>query len=155
LLVWIFLAPLGSPPLLLQHGLCRVLCFSALCKADFHPKCWEATGLPCEITLDINWENCYPLLEKAGYKDRAGEVFYAWILGGLAERMKRICQEELTKEAIAEVWTTGVVRIEPGGAKMSHYHTCDFVDGDLVVRFRPDSPCTNVSDIGHDIEGKL
>jgi len=115
----------------------------------------EAVGLATDCTFDIDWAVIHPFCVKNGYADRCGEVVYDYILTGLKDRLVRICQEELTKEAIAENWSTGVLRLEAGPPKMSGYHTVDFADGDLVIKFRPDSMCTNVSDIGSDIEGKL
>jgi len=115
----------------------------------------ETVGLATDCTFDIDWAVIHPFCVKNGYADRCGEVVYDYILTGLKDRLVRICQEELTKEAIAENWSTGVLRLEAGPPKMSGYHTVDFADGDLVIKFRPDSMCTNVSDIGSDIEGKL
>jgi len=124
-------------------------------KAESLEKIKEIVGLGTDVTFDVDWAFIHPFCVKNSYGDRCGEVVFNWILGGLRDRLERVCREELTKEAIAETWSTGVIRLEAGPAKMSGYHQCDFVDGDLVIKFRPDSMATNVGDIGQDIEGKL
>jgi hypothetical protein len=77
------------------------------------------------------------------------------VIKALRENLKRVCKEELTKEAIAESWTTGVIRLAEDKAIKKGYHSCDFVDGDLVIGFKPENALSNISDIGRDIEGKL
>jgi hypothetical protein len=124
-------------------------------KTESLEKIKEAVGLGTDVTFDVDWAVIHPFCVKNGYGDRCGEVVFNWILGGLRDSLVRSCREELTKEAIAETWSTGVIRLEAGPPKMNRYHQCDFVDGDLVIKFKPDSMATNVGEIGSDIEGKL
>jgi hypothetical protein len=124
-------------------------------KAENLEKIKEAVGLSTDVTFDVDWAVIHPFCVKNGYGDGCGDVVFNHILGSLKDSLVRICREELTKEAIAETWSTGVLRLEAGPAKMNHYHQCDFVDGDLVIKFKPDSMATNVQEIGSDIEKKL
>jgi len=116
-------------------------------------KIQESVGLSTEVTLDVDWAAIDALVTKIGYKDRTGEVVIDWVLGSLATNIERICKEEMTKEAIAETWTTGVIRMEEN--KKISYHAVEFVNGDLIIQYKPDNLCSNVGDIGRDIESKL
>lgn len=51
--------------------------------------------------------------QKAG--DRGGAIVFDSVLGGLANTIKRICKDEMVKEAVAEAMTTGVIRLVNGG----------------------------------------
>jgi len=116
-------------------------------------KIQDAVGLSADVTLDVDWSVLDTASNAAGYKNRCGEVVYNWILGGLAGNLERICKDDLTKEAVAEVWTTGVIRFEEN--KKISYHAVEFVNGDLIIQYKPTSIASNVSDVGSDIEKKL
>jgi hypothetical protein len=111
-------------------------------------------GLSSEVTFDLDWKTFDATVTKLGYKNRVGEYSFD-IVKALRENLKRICKEELTKEAISESWTTGVLRLVEDKAVKKGYHSCDFVDGDLVIGYKPENALSNVSDIGRDIESKL
>jgi hypothetical protein len=106
-------------------------------------------GLASEVTFDLDWKTC----NKLGYKNRVGE-YTVDIVKALRSNLKRMCEEELTKEAISESWTTGVLRLAED-KKVKNYHSCDFVDGDLVIGYKPENALSNIGDIGRDIESKL
>jgi hypothetical protein len=116
-------------------------------------KLQEAVGLSTDVTIDVDWTVLDPLVTKLGYESRPGDVVYDWILGGLAYNVESITKEELTKEAIAEIWTTGVIRMEED--KKVDYHGCEFANGDLVIHYKADRLCSNCGSIGNDIEKKL
>jgi len=116
-------------------------------------KIQESVGLSTEVTLDIDWSAIDAQTTKQGYTNRVGEVVIDWVVGSLASNLERICKEEMTKEAIAETWTTGVIRMEEN--KKISYHAVEFVNGDLVVQYKPENLCSNVGEIGRDIESKL
>jgi len=103
--------------------------------------------------VDADFAVLDALCNKLGYQNRVGEVIYDWILGSLADNVKRICGEELTKEALAEVWTTGVIRFEEN--KKVSYHAVEFTNGDLIIQYKPDNFVSNTGNIGSDIESKL
>ena len=115
----------------------------------------EALELPADVSVECDLIAVAEVCDKAGYKDRIGEVVHDWILGGLAATLKKLGADELTREAIQEVWTTGVIKIEDGGKQQKGYHECDFENGDLVLKFKSDGIASNVSYIGQDIEKKL
>ncbi len=110
-------------------------------------------GLASEVTLDLDWKAFDAICNKAGYTNRCGEFNFDY-LKALRSNLKNMCEEELTKEAISESWTTGVIRIVED-KKVKSYHSCDFVDGDLVIGYKPEGALSNISDIGRDIESKL
>jgi hypothetical protein len=90
---------------------------------------------------------------QAGYKERCGE-FQLDYIKALSNNLENACKEELSKEAIAESWTTGVIKFEGVKTLKSGYHSVDFVDGNLVLSYKLDSPCSNISSIGSDVESK-
>jgi len=114
----------------------------------------SVVGLSSEVTFDLDWKTFDAVVTKLGYKNRVGEYSFD-IIKALRENLKRICKEELTKEAISESWTTGVLRLIEDKAIKKGNHSCDFVDGDLVISYKPESAVSNVGDIGRDIESKL
>ncbi len=57
----------------------------------------------------------------------------------LAQNLEEACKEEISKEAIAEAWTTGVLQFQGVKTLKSGYHSCDFVDGNLVLSYKLDS----------------
>ena len=95
-----------------------------------------------------------PLCEAAGYTNRPGDCCY-YMIEGLAATLTKICKEEMTQEAIQEEWTTGVLKIEAGDENQKSYHMSSFENGDLVIKYKPSSMCSNVSYVGNDIEGQL
>jgi len=113
----------------------------------------NAVGLSNDVTVDIDWVAFDALVTKLGYKDRIGEVIYDWILGALAGNVENICKEELTKEAIAESCTTGVIRFEEN--KKISYHAVEFNNGDLIIQYKPENFVSNTGSVGSDIESKL
>lgn len=114
-------------------------------------KIQDATGLSTDVTVDIDWATIEAFTKKAGYDNRLGDVVYDWIFGGLASNISRMCEEELTKEAIQEAWTTGVIRLEEN--KKISYHAVEFTNGDLVIQYN--NLCSNTGSVGSDIESKL
>jgi hypothetical protein len=120
---------------------------------EFLKQIQDAVGLATDVTLDVDWSALEPTLKKSGYGDRMGEVVYNWILGALAGNIVRITKDEMTKEAVAEAWTTGVIRLEEN--KKISYHAVEFVNGDLIIQYKPENIASNVGSIGSDIESKL
>lgn len=122
--------------------------------AELLEKIKETAGLSADVTIDndlIAWDAA---LTKAGYVNRPGE-FQFDVVTALSRNLENACKEELSKEAIAEAWTTGVLQFAQVKKLKSGYHSCDFVDGNLVLSYLQDNPCSNVSYIGSDIESKL
>jgi len=121
---------------------------------EFLKKIQDAVGLSTDVTLDVDWTAIEPILKKQGYGDRLGDVVYEWILGALTNNIVNICKDDMTKEAVAEAWTTGVIRLEEN-KKISSYHAVEFVNGDLIIQYKPEGIASNVGSIGADIESKL
>jgi hypothetical protein len=121
---------------------------------DHAAKIKEAVHLSNKVTLDIDWVDFAEKCKKAGYEDRAGEVMYSWLMGGLAGNIVRLCKEEMTQEAIQEEWTTGVITHRFDDDAKSGHHT-NFVNGYLEHVCNPGYVCSNVGKWGADIEDKL
>jgi len=114
----------------------------------------ETVGLAADVTVDADLKTLDATVNKLGYENRVGEFIFDDILKALLNNLKRSCADEMAKEAIGEAWATGVIRFAED-KKCKSYHSCDFVDGDLVISYKSENLISNISDIGNDIEGKL
>jgi hypothetical protein len=61
-----------------------------------------ASGIDFEVEVD--WVVIATACKDKGYEDRAGEVVYDWYLGGLADHVKRFCEDPIQKESFVETF---------------------------------------------------
>jgi hypothetical protein len=65
--------------------------------------------LSCDVTTDIDWCDFEEKCKSARYEARSGEIWYSWLIGGLAANIAKHAADPLLKSAIAKAWTTGVI----------------------------------------------
>ena len=108
--------------------------------------------LPVDVTLDIDWSTFADGCKESGYAERPGEIIN-WLLGGLRDNIARLAKDDMVKEAVQEVWTTGVIQHRRESSVA--YHDVAFEDGNLVILSKPEKYGSNVSVVGQKIEDKL
>jgi len=108
-------------------------------------------------TWEVEWQPMVELIKAesgatSSYLDQIGSNA-ANALENLASNIKKLCEDEMSKEAFNESASTGKIVCKFNNkAKDFYYHQCKFDNGDLVLTFK--SIC-NFSSIGQDIERLL
>jgi len=97
------------------------------------------------------WMKALPDDGGSGYENRSAEIAF-WLIGGLAGNIKRICSDDMVKEALQEAWK-GEIQLTPPNPKLADYHLTEIKDGKMILKYR--SPHSNVDSVGHDIEKHL
>jgi len=111
----------------------------------------EATGRTMELAVD--WPKLLPFMLKDNRPDYVGSTIYDSVLAGLSSNIKKVCEDDMGKEAFNENCSTGkIVLTTWEDKKASGYFKETFENGDLVIAFR--SIC-NCYDIGSSIEKLL
>jgi len=123
-----------------------------------------ATGVEFEVEVDFgvileNWKKAVKDQWDNEQGSRVGEWIYDAYLGALAENIKRLCSDDLSKEAFVDAVSKKIINIvvipELKKGENSFYCRCKIVDGKLVLEILGTSfPC-NVSEAGSDIEKLL
>lgn len=113
----------------------------------------KAVGI--EFELDHDWVALAKAAADRGYEDRVGEIIFNWYLGGLADNLERLCKDDMSKEAVAEACEKKTIAFVLAPKGTSGYGACTFVDGVLTVTLPVDNFCSNVGELGKDIESQL
>lgn len=114
---------------------CVIACLMFL---TFRIQNQSKVGLASDCTLENDLVAFDAVLSKLKYVSRCGEFQLDYIkvdgslyrsfgiltffMQALFNNLKNQCKEELTKEAVAEAWTTGVIRFEGVKTLKSGYH---------------------------------
>lgn len=93
-------------------------------------------------------------LDKNGYTDRLGEVFYQAYLSQLADVIEKLCADANNKAALGGSWTSNKIYFETDEKTEGYQHT-SFVNGDIRLACKSSNIWTNLSYLGADIEGRL
>lgn len=109
------------------------------------------TGVEFTINNDIAVAEA---LEKNGYADRLGEIFYQSYLGQLADVIEKLCATPDNKASLGGSWTSNKIYFELDEKTQGYQHT-SFVNGDIRLACTSSNIWTNLSDLGQDIEGHL
>jgi len=114
----------------------------------------KATG---KTGLEFSFKNIKAVdaqLNKNGYNNRIGEVFYDAYLRQLAETLTKLCENEEAKTSLNRKWVSNKIYFELDG-KTEGYQQVTFPGGDLRMACKPDNIWTNISYLGNDIEDQL
>jgi hypothetical protein len=106
------------------------------------------------VSLEYNWSEISEGMVARRYAAKqVGDVLGA-SLEGLANHVKKLCSDEMSQEALAEVWTNGklIFRTKKGEGK---YGTCSIEGGNLVVTVDSGSLYANVAECGKNLESIL
>eukprot|EP00727_Mastigamoeba_balamuthi_P010413 m51a1_g5995 hypothetical protein (280) ;mRNA; f:291756-293033 len=107
-----------------------------------------------EFEADIDAVNA--AAKDRGYDNRAGEILFDWYLGGLASNLKRMCGDEMVKEAMREAVSAKKIVFRINSNPKGGSYTHDFFEGGaLVVEVKPGNLACNVGDCGSELEKLL
>jgi hypothetical protein len=110
-----------------------------------------ATGVATEVTLDVDPAT----FGKLNQVERVGELIQSYLDAAKDVFERSYKNDELAKEALQAVWTTGVIKLEVVTVKKgenNYYVKSDCRDGDLVISVV--SWC-NVGETCYDLLNKL
>jgi len=113
----------------------------------------EATGRQFEVS--IAWPKMLPFLKDVNktQNSQVGSTLYESVMEGLSTNIKKLCAEEMGKEAFNELASTGkIVLTTWDDKKASGYWNEKFENGDVVISFK--SIC-NCYQIGSSLEKLL
>jgi len=120
----------------------------------------ESTGI--DFDVEIDWADIVKQMGSTNsYVDRVGESFYDWYLTALARNLKRLCADELGKEAFAErcgpkkTIQFRVIDKAPKQFEGKYVWTEIPSDGTLLLTIPKNNVCSNVDNCGTDIEKLL
>lgn len=113
----------------------------------------KAVGI--EFELEHDWVALAKVAAERGYEDRVGEIIYDWYLSSLAGNLESLCKDDMSKEAVAEACEKKTIAFVLAPSGTSGYGACTFVDGVLTASLPVDNFCSNVSELGKDIESQL
>jgi len=115
----------------------------------------DATGVT-GIAFPLNYNEIDAWMRAAdknssSYYDRSAEIGL-WVIGGLADNLKKLCKDDMVKEALQEVWK-GQIVLTVADPKLGSSHETEFKDGKMILKYR--SIISNVAEVGKDIEKRL
>jgi hypothetical protein len=95
----------------------------------------EATGRTMELHVD--WPKMLPFMIKDSRPDYVGSTLYESVLEGLSSNIKKLCEDDMGKEAFNESVTSGkIVLTTWDDKKASGYVKESFDNGDAVIAFK-------------------
>jgi hypothetical protein len=116
-----------------------------------------STGI--DFDVEIDWADIAKQMAQSDYKERLGEAFYDWYLTALSNSLKKLCSDELGKEAFVDkAGAKKLIRFQiVEKAKDDYvYSVSEFLsDGTLVISIPKKKMCSNVDNTGNDIEKLL
>lgn len=113
----------------------------------------QALGKTC--VFEVDWPTLTKALEERGYAERHGDAM-AWYLDGLVYYFKKVCDDEMGKEAMQEKFTgsEAVIRFVLDD-KVTTYVVTRFENGALCIKVPSKNLCSNCSNTGEDLEAQL
>lgn len=112
-----------------------------------------AVGIPFE--LEVDWIPLAKAIKGEQYEERLGEVIHAWHLNGLADNLEKLCQDDLSKEAVAEACSKKKISFVLDTTGKIEEAACAFVDGVLTITLPQKFYNHGGSGVGSEIESLL
>jgi len=111
----------------------------------------------CDWKFELNWENILELVpDNNTYKKRPGYFVFESI-NGLSNHISKKCKDSMVKEALLDAVTKRTItyKVLPQNEVKGSLFDVKIEDGMIAICVKPDRICTNVGEIGQNLEKLL